>query len=111
MAKRKNPAAVQLGRRGAKVRMSKMTPEERSEVDRAAAVGEEAEGGIIMQKWEYHCEPFQSSNELVSLLNKLGDDGWELVTLLAQGTASHGQIVAKRPKDKAWSRPVGPSPA
>ncbi len=91
--------------------MSKMTPEERSEVERAAAVGEEAEGGIIMQKWEYHCEPFQSSNELVSLLNKLGDDGWELVTLLAQGTASHGQIVAKRPKDKAWSRPVGPSPA
>jgi hypothetical protein len=90
-----------------------MTPEDRSEVGRkaSAAVGEEAEGGIIMQKWEYHCEPFQSSNELVSLLNKLGDDGWELVTLLAQGTASHGQIVAKRQNDKAWSRPVGPSPA
>jgi hypothetical protein len=37
MAKRKNPAAVQLGRRGAKARMSKMTPEARSEVGKKAA--------------------------------------------------------------------------
>jgi hypothetical protein len=37
MAKRKNPAAVQLGRRGAKARMTKMTPEERAEVGRKAA--------------------------------------------------------------------------
>ena len=64
-----------------------------------------------MQKWEYHCEPFQSSNELISLLNKLGDDGWELVTLLAEGTAGRGQIVAKRAKDEAWSRPSSPSQA
>src|SRR5437867_12957189 len=37
MAKRKNPAAVQLGRRGAKARMSKMTPEQRSEVGTSAS--------------------------------------------------------------------------
>ena len=62
-----------------------------------------------MQKWEYRCEPFQSSNELQTSLNKLGDEGWELVTLLPEGTATRGQIVAKRPKDKAWSRPSSPS--
>jgi len=36
MAKRKNPAAVALGRRGAKARMSKMTHEQRSEVAKKA---------------------------------------------------------------------------
>lgn len=38
MAKRKNPAAVALGRRGAKARMTKLTPEKRSEVAQKAAV-------------------------------------------------------------------------
>jgi hypothetical protein len=37
MAKRKNPAAVSLGRKGAKARMTKMTPEQRAEVGRKAA--------------------------------------------------------------------------
>jgi hypothetical protein len=35
-SKRKNPAAVALGRRGAKARMTKLTPEQRSEVARRA---------------------------------------------------------------------------
>jgi len=64
-----------------------------------------------MQKWEYIVQQFQSPSELFTLLNKLGDEGWELVTLLTEGTARHHQIVAKRPKDKAWSRPTSPSPA
>lgn len=37
MAKRKNPAAVALGRRGAKARMKKLSPEKRREVARIAA--------------------------------------------------------------------------
>jgi hypothetical protein len=37
MAKRKNRAAVELGRRGAKARLKKLTPEKRSEVARKAA--------------------------------------------------------------------------
>ncbi len=37
MAKRKNPAAVALGKRGAKARLTKMTPEERSGVAKKAA--------------------------------------------------------------------------
>jgi hypothetical protein len=37
MAKKKNPAAVQLGRRGAKARMKKLTPEQRIEVAKKAA--------------------------------------------------------------------------
>jgi hypothetical protein len=37
MAKRKNPAAVALGKRSAAGRMEKLTPEQRSEVARKAA--------------------------------------------------------------------------
>ena len=37
MAKRKNPAAVQLGKRGASARMKKLTPEQRSAVAKNAA--------------------------------------------------------------------------
>ena len=36
MAKKKNPAAVALGKRGAKARMTKLTPEKRREVARIA---------------------------------------------------------------------------
>jgi membrane protein DedA with SNARE-associated domain len=37
MAKRKNPHAVALGRRGAKARLKKLTPEKRIEVAKIAA--------------------------------------------------------------------------
>jgi hypothetical protein len=37
MAKKKNPAAVALGKRGAKARMKKLTPEKRTEVAKTAA--------------------------------------------------------------------------
>jgi hypothetical protein len=38
MARKKNRAAVELGRRGAKARLKKLTPEKRSEVARTAAM-------------------------------------------------------------------------
>jgi len=37
MAKRKNPAAVALGKRGAKARLKKLSPEKRIEVAKKAA--------------------------------------------------------------------------
>jgi len=37
MATKKNAAAVALGKRGAKARLTKMTPEERTEVAKTAA--------------------------------------------------------------------------
>jgi hypothetical protein len=37
MAKRKNPAAVALGKRGARIRLKTQTPEKRAEVARIAA--------------------------------------------------------------------------
>jgi hypothetical protein len=37
MAKRKNPAAVALGKRGAKARLKKLSPEKRTEVAKKAA--------------------------------------------------------------------------
>jgi len=64
-----------------------------------------------MQKWEYLVQQFKSPSELLTLLNKLGDEGWELVTPLAEGAATHSQIVAKRPKDEAWSKPSDSSRA
>lgn len=70
-------------------------------------MGEEEAGeeGVVMQKWEYVVQPFQSPTELSTVLNKLGDEGWELVAMLAEGTQTRAQIVAKRPNEKAWSRP------
>jgi len=38
MAQRKNPAAVALGKRGAKARLKKLTPEQRSEIARKAGL-------------------------------------------------------------------------
>lgn len=38
MAKRKNPAAVALGKRSAAGRMKKLTPEQRSEIARKAGL-------------------------------------------------------------------------
>ena len=38
MAKKKNAAAVALGRRGAKARQKKLTPEQRSEIARKAGL-------------------------------------------------------------------------
>jgi hypothetical protein len=37
MAKKKNAAAVELGKRGAKARLTKLTPEHRSEIAKKAA--------------------------------------------------------------------------
>jgi hypothetical protein len=37
MAKRKNPAAVALGRKGAKARLTKLTPQRRKEIAEKAA--------------------------------------------------------------------------
>ena len=48
-----------------------------------------------MQKWEYLVQQFKSPSELLTLLNKLGDEGWELVTLLAEDAATQSQILAK----------------
>jgi hypothetical protein len=45
MAKKKNPAAVALGKRGGKARLTKMTPEERTEVARKAATARWSQRG------------------------------------------------------------------
>jgi len=45
MARKKNRAAVELGRRGAKARLKKLTAEQRSEVARTAAAARWARKG------------------------------------------------------------------
>ena len=43
--------------------------------------------------------------ELLKKLNKLGNDGWEVIAVLPQTETMPNAIIAKRPNEKAWSRP------
>lgn len=53
-----------------------------------------------MQKWEYFVAPLLEHNP-GEILNTFGEDGWELVAVIAQATPMGGQsLIAylKRPK-------------
>ena len=54
-----------------------------------------------MQKWEYFVAPLLPHNP-GDILNTFGEDGWELVSVLAQPTPQGGGIslvaYLKRPK-------------
>jgi hypothetical protein len=56
-------------------------------------------------EWEYICETFDGFHELSKELNKLGTDGWEVIAVLPQTATMPNAIIAKRAKEKAWSRP------
>jgi hypothetical protein len=56
-------------------------------------------------QWEYTCETFDAFTELPKKLNKLGNDGWEVISVLPQTETMPNAIIAKRPNEKAWSRP------
>ena len=58
-----------------------------------------------MLLWEYTCETFEGFTELSKELNRLGDDGWEVIAVLPQTERMPNAIIAKRPKEQAWSRP------
>jgi hypothetical protein len=51
-----------------------------------------------MQQWEYNVTEFQGSD--LRSLNKLGEEGWELVAVLPETTTSRALIVLKQPKPK-----------
>ncbi|MBI3968891.1 MAG: DUF4177 domain-containing protein [Chloroflexi bacterium] len=60
-----------------------------------------------MQKWEYRTQFFHDAWPHDDLLNKLGDEGWELVTssfILEQDGRARGELIFKRPKG---GRPTG----
>jgi hypothetical protein len=56
-------------------------------------------------QWEYTCETFDGFTDLSKKLNQLGDDGWEVIAVLPQTKTMPNAIIAKRPNEKAWSRP------
>ena len=56
-------------------------------------------------QWEYICETFDGFAELSKELNKLGNDGWEVIAVLPKTETMPNAIIAKRPNEKAWSRP------
>jgi hypothetical protein len=52
-------------------------------------------------QWEYHAEVASSTAQLVAVSNTLGEDGWELVSVVLHGdTVGSPELVAffKRPK-------------
>jgi len=56
-------------------------------------------------QWEYTCQTFDGLTELSKKLNQLGDNGWEVIAVLPQTETLPNAIIAKRPNEKAWSRP------
>jgi len=38
-------------------------------------------------------------------LNQLGNNGWEVIAVLPKTETLPNAIIAKRPNEKAWSRP------
>jgi hypothetical protein len=56
-------------------------------------------------QWEYTCQTFDGFTDLSKELNKLGDDGWEVIAVLPKTETMPNAIIAKRPNEKAWSRP------
>jgi hypothetical protein len=65
----------------------------------------EQKGGVRPMLWEYTCETFDGFTELSKKLNKLGDEGWEVIAVLRQTETMPNVIIAKRQKEKAWSQP------
>ena len=56
-------------------------------------------------QWEYTCVTFDAFTELPKQLNKLGNDGWEVISVLPKTDTMPNAIIAMRQNEKAWSRP------
>ena len=65
MAKRKDPAAVKLGRRGGKARGKNMTPEQRSESARRAALARWGIGLLVFNSKVFFLRGTQPSDESI----------------------------------------------
>jgi hypothetical protein len=63
------------------------------------------------RQWEYRVASAGSfwtmpkEEEIEAILNDLGAEGWEVVSLLSQYGSNKVRIVAKRPVDAAARRP------
>jgi hypothetical protein len=65
-----------------------------------------SEGAVMGHMlWEYTCETFDGFTDLSKKLNNLGNDGWEVIAVLPKTETMPNTIIAKRPNEKAWSRP------
>lgn len=50
-----------------------------------------------MTLWEYHIIVFKATSEVTPTFNRLGNDGWELVSMVA-ASDHYVKAVFKRPK-------------
>ena len=61
-----------------------------------------AEGGVMGHMlWEYTCDTFDGFTDLSKKLNKLGNDGWEVISVLPKTDTMPNAIIAKRQNEKS----------
>jgi hypothetical protein len=75
-------------------------PKEGSKQAQPGSGSTKAEGGGAKQKWEYKVLEFTPDAKTEEALNKLGDEGWELVSLTyyPSNNRDHVLWVLKRPR-------------
>jgi hypothetical protein len=105
VAKRKNPAAVALGRKGGKARLKTMTPEERSEIARKAGkAGGRGRKKSAFRIWVQSGKvPSWGAARILDSRNFL-PDGWDVVVAgdgsdLVEHMAAHPDVFSQHVRD------------
>ena len=58
---------------------------------------------LVLQKWEYHVEEMHDAGAMQSTLTRLGNEGWELVSVAGgSGGDSSGPVKTLRRKQEAF---------
>ena len=57
----------------------------------------------VLQKWQYHVEELHNTRDLNETLSRLGDEGWELVSVTGGNSAdAAGPVKTLRRKNEAF---------
>ncbi len=57
----------------------------------------------VLQKWEYHVEDLNSANRMNEALTRLGEEGWELVSVAGGNAAdTAGPVKTLRRKNDLY---------
>jgi hypothetical protein len=56
----------------------------------------------VLQKWDYHVEEFSNTDKMNDTLARLGNEGWELVSVTGGNQADTGAVKTLRRKHDAY---------